>query len=840
MTPRDSRPVDDCERPRVAGKFFQLGNQKLYLRGVSYGPFGPVGREYPARQTVLEDFGCIRAAGFNCVRTYATPEPWFLDLAEEHGLLVLVGIAWEQHLAFLDNRRLCRRIEATVRRAVRRCAGRRAVLGYALGNEIPASIVRWHGARRIEHFLQTLYVSAKREDPDGLFTYVNYPTTEYLRLPFLDFCSYNVYLETREGLSRYLARLQNLAGAAPLVITELGLDVLRHGEAAQAEVLGWQVEAVFQAGAAGCVTFAWTDEWYRGGETVQDWAFGLTNHRREPRPALDTVSSSFSSLPFADGKWPRVSVIVCVRDGRSTIERCLRGVSQLRYPDLEVVVVDDGSKDGTSELVQRLCGELGFQVVTTEGLGLSAARNAGLARAHAGIVAFTDADAYPDPYWLHYLVHDLTKGGYAAAGGPNLAPPETGLIARCVASAPGWPRVVLISDREAEHIPGCNMAFRRDLLLEIGGFDTQFRTAGDDVDVCWRLQRAGRRIGYSPAALIWHYPRDTVRGYWRQQLGYGRAETLLERKWPEKYDSLGQISWQGRIYDQPGWPSATRPRIYHGVWGSSLFQSIYDQSAHQSWGLFSPWLLALYSTPEWNMVALALALLALLGLLWWPLLAALPILLVTSAIPISRAVKAASGAGRQLGLVSRRRRMVFVALTTCLHLLQPMARLAGRLGRGIRPLLKGPIYLAWPRRRTNSLWNEQWVAPSTMLSQLESELIRRNAAVARGGAFDRWDLEIQSGVTGSLRILLAQEEHPQGRQLVRLRAWPHWSPEILTIMFTFALLSVVAALDRASLVGLILGGFALLVGIRAFIDTALASGVWVDTVDSDPRRMKSS
>src|SRR5204863_144550 len=81
--------------------------------------------------------------------------------------------------------------------------------------------------------------------------------------------------------------------------------------------------------------------------------------------------------------------------------------------------------------------------------------------------------------------------GSAGVGGPNSGPPGDGPIAECVARAPGGPVHVLVTDREAEHIPGCNMGFRKSCLEAIGGFDPQFRTAGDDVDVCWRLQERG-------------------------------------------------------------------------------------------------------------------------------------------------------------------------------------------------------------------------------------------------------------------------------------------------------------------------------------------------------------
>ena len=113
------------------------------------------------------------------------------------------------------------------------------------------------------------------------------------------------------------------------------------------------------------------------------------------------------------------------------------------------------------------------------------------------MIAYTDSDCVADPNWLIHLVHQLTRSGAAAVGGPNLTP-EDGWLAACVAAAPGQPTHVLVSDQVAEHIPGCNMAFRREALEAINGFDPQFRKAGDDVDICWRLQHEGLLITFAP------------------------------------------------------------------------------------------------------------------------------------------------------------------------------------------------------------------------------------------------------------------------------------------------------------------------------------------------------
>ena len=202
----------------------------------------------------------------------------------------MVGLPWEQHVAFLDDRARARAIEERVRDGVRACAGHPAVLCYAVGNEIPAPIVRWHGRRRVERFLERLYVAAKEEDPGGLVTYVNYPTTEYLELPFLDFACFNVYLESTGSRSRPTSRGCRTSPATGR------WSWPRSGSTAAATA--WTSRPACStgrsrprsaAGCAGAFVFAWTDEWHRGGHDIEDWDFGLTTRDRRPKPALAAV-----------------------------------------------------------------------------------------------------------------------------------------------------------------------------------------------------------------------------------------------------------------------------------------------------------------------------------------------------------------------------------------------------------------------------------------------------------------------------------------------------------------------------------------------------------------------
>jgi GT2 family glycosyltransferase len=804
-------------RPEVRGKFLFLSGEKLYVRGVTYGTFRPNkdGSEFSDPELVEQDFGQMAASGINAVRTYTVPPRWLLDVAQRHGLRVMVGIPWEQHITFLDDRRQTDAIEGKVRKGVAACARHPAVLCYLIGNEIPAPIVRWHGKRRVEAFLRRLYRAAKKEDPDGIVTYVNYPTTEYLDLDFLDALCFNVYLESQDLLENYLARLQNIAGDRPLIMTEIGLDSLRHGEDEQARVLDWQVRTAFAAGCAGAVVFSWTDEWYRGGYDIDDWAFGITDRNRRPKPALAAVRNAFAEVPFpSDVPWPRVSVVVCSYNGARTIRDCLEALRKLDYPNFEVIVVNDGSTDRTAAIAE----EYDVRLITTENRGLSSARNTGMEAATGEIVSYTDDDAYPDPHWLKYLAAVFLSGDYVGVGGPNIAPPGDGPIAECVANAPGGPVHVLLSDREAEHIPGCNMSFRRDALEAVGGFDPQFRAAGDDVDICWRLQERGWKLGFSPGAMVWHHRRNSVRAYWKQQQGYGKAEALLERKWPAKYNGLGHLSWSGRVYAK-GFARAlpVKPsRVYQGGWGVALFQSVYEPVPGA--------ILSLPLMPEWYLAVMALAVLSALGFLWTPLLLALPLLALALAAPL---IQASLGAVRAHFASKEWPSSRMRALTAFLHLLQPLARLRGRIRFGLTPWRRrGRPALSLPRTLVATIWSETWRPPTEWVRSLEGALRRDGAVVLRGGDYDRWDLEGRGGILGTARVRVAVEEHGAGRQMARVRIWPRWPVVGAAVAALFAGLSGTAAADGAWIVCGVLAAAAGLIALRMMQDAGAATSAF--------------
>lgn len=803
-------------RPYVKGKFIYKDNEKLYLKGVTYGTFEPDddGILFPSPIVVKKDLTMMAACGFNCLRTYTVPPQYLLDIASSLHMLVMVGLPWEQHITFLDDRQLTRDIVRRVKEGVTSCRDHEAILCYVIGNEIPSSIVRWFGKNKIENFIRHLYKEVKQIAPHTLVTYVNYPTTEYLDLSFLDFDCYNVYLETPDKLSAYLAKLHNQAMDRPLVLAEIGLDSRRNGELKQAETLTWQIETIFAKGCAGMFVFGWTDEWWRGGSAIEDWDFGVVSRERHPKPAFYAVRSALKKIPVPVSEdMPFISVVVCSYNGSRTIRDTLEGLQKLDYPNFEVIVVNDGSKDNLAEIVK----EYPVKLITTPNRGLSNARNTGLYLAQGEIVAYIDDDAYPDPHWLHYLAHAYRNSTHACIGGPNLAPDDDGPIATCVANAPGGPVHVLLSDEIAEHVPGCNLSVRRDALMEIGGFDPIFRSAGDDVDVCWRIQEAGYTIGFHPAALVWHHRRNSISNYWKQQIGYGKAEALLESKWPERYNGFGHLTWAGHIYGS----GLTLPlnfkkeKVFHGTWGSSLFQSVYQSSG----GFFHN----IPLMPEWYFLSALFALIGLFGFMWSPLLLMWPLFLISVMLVI---LQAAISASKNSSLPpEKKKNKKYRLLIIALHVIQPVARLYGRVKHGLTPWRKrrvqlNSLFLFVFGKHVFTHWSEKWRAPEEWLTAIENNLIAEKTRVKRGGDFDDWDIQVRSGLFSSARGLLAIEEHGGGKQYLRFKCNTYYSFHGYLLAGSLCALAVIAAVDSALLVAAILWLMFSLAVYRYLMETA--------------------
>lgn len=561
---------DFAPKPLITtdGKFFRSGGERHWLRAVTYGPF-PEGMAPDPTAEFLR----IRSAGFTSIRLFTLPDQKILDAAKSAGLIVFAGLDWRTNEDFISNPALVTSAHVRLNAFLRDHGSHPALGGVYVGNEIPSDLVRWMGPVPVRRTLEDLISLGRSLAPRLLFAYANYPSTEFLEPANADFTAFNVYLEEPQRLADYLRRLQNISGDRPLVISEFGMDSERNSPLKQAETLAWAVEIAAREEAAGFTVFSWSDLWETGGSEVLDWSFGLIDRSGMAKASLSALSSFEVLAPSAPSH--RFSVIVCTRNGVERIGGCLRAIAGLDYPPHETIVVSDGSMDNTDFIVSR--DFPGVRLISISASGLSAARNIGASAASGDIFAFTDDDCEPDREWISRLDRAFVDPVIAAAGGPNLPPPARTLEEAVIRAAPGAPSHVLLDDTEAEHLPGCNIAIRREAFEQVGGFDADFRTAGDDVDFCWRLCDAGLRLAFVPGAFVWHWRRPSIRTFLRQQMGYGVAERVLMEKHPERFGKNGEARWQGFVYGGGAVRAGDDSIIYHGAMGQAGYQSVVNR-----------------------------------------------------------------------------------------------------------------------------------------------------------------------------------------------------------------------------------------------------------------------
>ncbi len=270
--------------------------------------------------------------------------------------------------------------------------------------------------------------------------------------------------------------------------------------------------------------------------------------------------SSKRIMPFLDAEYtPSASVVIAAFNEAEHIQATLDGILAIDYPDFEVIVIDDGSSDGTTARILPYVRDGRVRLVRKLGNeGKAMALNDGLRCASGEIILIMDADAIPDPGILRFVTpHFKQPRVGAVTGNPRVFNRDT-LLAKLQAieftaiislqrrAQRVWGRILTMS--------GVVGAFHRSALFDAGLYSPDMAT--EDIDLSWKLQLRSWEIRYEPRAVVWMRVPSTMRGLWRQRLRWARGLAQVLRRhgasamtwrrrrlWPLVIESWLSITW---------------------------------------------------------------------------------------------------------------------------------------------------------------------------------------------------------------------------------------------------------------------------------------------------------
>lgn len=235
-----------------------------------------------------------------------------------------------------------------------------------------------------------------------------------------------------------------------------------------------------------------------------------------------------------NNKYLQVSIIIPTHNQKGCLRDALLSLNQLEYSSdkYEVIVVDDGSTDGTDQMIREMQRSLTcpLQYIRQKKLGSSSARNRAMEIARGEIYIFTDSDCTFEKDWINKLVRHFDSPNIGVVGGPDKAPPTDSIFSRCVdylftsfIGTGGLRRGRGL--RIGKYYPKCcNMAIPKRVIKEVGGFDERLEP-GQEIELDYRTEKAGYQIGYAPDALVWHKRKNSVKSLLLKmfRIGYNRV-----------------------------------------------------------------------------------------------------------------------------------------------------------------------------------------------------------------------------------------------------------------------------------------------------------------------------
>ncbi|RRR73343.1 MAG: glycosyltransferase [Candidatus Viridilinea halotolerans] len=247
---------------------------------------------------------------------------------------------------------------------------------------------------------------------------------------------------------------------------------------------------------------------------------------------------------------PHISVVIPTYNRRAQLQNTLACLERQTYPAeaYEIIVVDDGSQDGTAEDLALLAAQGRLRYLCQANQGPGAARNAGVQLAHGAILAFTDTDCLPATDWLQQLAtsYQGEAGAARVAVGGRVVDVVEGRWLQDFAAV----HMAHLANH-AEHpryLDTANASFRRSIFLALGGFNTSFaRDGGEDVDFSLRLVARGYQLERNPDALVHHVGRSSLHELMIQAWVRGCCDAALLLHYPQLRSGLSKQGFRNFV-----------------------------------------------------------------------------------------------------------------------------------------------------------------------------------------------------------------------------------------------------------------------------------------------------
>jgi GT2 family glycosyltransferase len=226
------------------------------------------------------------------------------------------------------------------------------------------------------------------------------------------------------------------------------------------------------------------------------------------------------------------SVIIPTFDGVARLPKCLDALlKQVDPRNTEILVVDDGSTDGTGELVRRYPG---VRLLRQANAGPASARNRGASEAIGEVILFTDDDCVPTPGWLDAMLGPFTDPSVVGTKGIYRTQ-QRSVVARFVQIEYEDRYRLMRKFRDIDFVDTYSAAFRREHFQELGGYDVTFPIAcAEDIELSYRMSQRGWKMKFAPHAVVFHSHPDTLSAYLKKKYKFAFWRVLALHKNPSK------------------------------------------------------------------------------------------------------------------------------------------------------------------------------------------------------------------------------------------------------------------------------------------------------------------